>query len=105
MVYAAIFPVLGFQFYLYSFNLFRWRAIKRAAAEWRYFRSCCGREHEPRVGQIQEPATAPSSHRVTAPSVTFFDMLHTGAFTNVTTEDEQQACLAAGGGDAGYGTI
>ena len=74
-------------------------------AEWRCFCSCCRRENAPQGDQLREAATAPSSHHVTAPSVTFFDMLHTGAFTNVTTEDEQQACLAAGGGDAGYGTI
>ena len=43
LVNGAVLPVtqivfpLGFLFYLYSFNLFRWRAIKRAAAEWRCF--------------------------------------------------------------------
>ena len=111
LVEAAVLPVnqlilpLAFLFYLYSFNLFRWRAIKRAAAEWRCFRSCCGRENAPRVGQIQEAATAPSrSHRVTAPSVTFFDVPLTGAFTGVTAE-EQQALLSDGDGDKGYGGV
>ena len=110
LVKAAVLPVtqivfpLGFLFYLYSFNLFHWRTIKRAAAEWRCFRSCCGRENAPRVGQIQEAATAPCSHHVTAPSVTFFDVPHTGAFTDVTTE-EQQALLPDGDGDTGYGGV
>ena len=103
-IFHLIFP-LAFLFYFYSFNLFRWRAIKRAAAEWRCFRSCCERENAPRVGQLQEAATAPRSYRVTAPSATFFDVPHTGAFTDVTAEDKQQTCLAAGGGDAGYGTM
>ena len=41
VVSAAILPVtqliypFSFLFYLYSFNLFHWREIKRAAAEWR----------------------------------------------------------------------
>ena len=100
-----VFP-LRFLFYLYSFNLFHWRAIKRAAAEWRCFRSCCGRENAPRVGQIQEAATAPSSHRVTAPSVTFFDVPITGAFTDVTTDhEEQQTLLQNGGGGTEYGRV
>ena len=112
MVYAAILPVLqlifpiGFLFYLYSFNLFHWRAIKRAAAEWRCFHSCCGRENAPRVDQIQEAATAPCSHHVTAPSATFFDMPLTGAFTDVTTDhEEQQALLHNGGADTEYGSV
>ena len=96
-VNQLIFP-LGFLFYLHSFDLFRWRAIKRAAAEWRCFRSCCGRENAP-----QEDATAPGSHRVTSPSVTFFDEQH----SRVTTDgpNEQQALLPDGGGDRGHGTI
>jgi len=36
---------LAFLFYLYSCNLFCWRALKTAAAEWRCFHSCCGREN------------------------------------------------------------
>ena len=98
LMIAVLLPVTGlpfplaFLFYLYSFNLFRWRAIKRAAAEWRCLRSCCGRENVPRVGQIQEAATMPSSHRVTAPSVTFFAVPLTGEFTGVTAEDGQTLC-------------
>ena len=109
LVNAAVLPVtqivfpLAFLFYLYSFNLFRWRAIKRAAAEWRCFHSCCGRENEP--GQIQEPATVPSrSYRVTAASVTFFEVPFTGAFSNTATE-EQQALSPDGDGDTRYGTV
>ena len=97
-VFQLIFP-LGFLFYLYSYNLFRWRAIKRAAAEWRCFRSCCGREHAPR-----EAATAPSSRRVPAPSVTFFDVPHSRMTTDVPNE-EQIALLPNGGGGRGHGTI
>ena len=101
-VVQLIFPT-AFLFYLYSFTLFRWRAIKRAAAEWKCFRSCC---NAPRVGQIQEAATAPGSHHVTAPSVTFFDVPHTGAFTDLTTDrEEQQALLPDGDGDTGYGGV
>ena len=65
LVNAAVLPVtqivfpLGFLFYLYTFNLFHWRAIKRAASEWRCFRSCCERENVPRVDQTREAATAP----------------------------------------------
>ena len=106
VVSAAILPVsqlifpLGFLFYLYSFNLFRWRAIKRAAAEWRCFRSCCERENA-----LQEAATAPSrSHRVPAPSVTFFNEPHSRVTTDVRNE-EQQALLPDGGGGRGHGTI
>ena len=97
-VFQLIFP-LGFLFYLYSYNLFRWRAIKRAAAEWRCFRSCCGREHAPR-----EAATAPSSRCVPAPSVTFFDVPHSRMTTDVPNE-EQIALLPDGSGDRGHGTI
>ena len=111
LVSAAVLPVtqivlpLGFLFYLYSFNLFQWRAIKRAAAEWRCFRSCCGRENAPGADQIREPATVPSrSHRVTAPSVTFFDVPFTGAFSNTATE-EQQALSPDGDGDTRYGSV
>ena len=96
-VYQLIFP-LTFLFYLYSFNLFRWRAIKRAAAEWRCFRSCYGREN------MREAATAPGSHRVTAPSVTFFDVPHSRMTTDVTNE-EQIALVPDGGGDRGHGAI
>ena len=99
-VYQLIFP-LGFLFYLHSFNLCRWRGLKRAAAEWRCFRICCQRQNEPRV---HERATAPASHRVPQPSTTFFDTPYTGAFTDITTED-QQALLPDGGGDTGYGTV
>ena len=59
-VFAAVLPVfqlmftLSFLFYLYSFNLFRWRAIKRAAAEWGCFRSCCGRENVPRIARYKK---------------------------------------------------
>ena len=111
LVNAVLLPVtqivlpLGFLFYLYSFKLFHWRAIKRAAAEWRCFRSCCGRENAPGADQIREPATVPSrSHRVTAPSVTFFDVPFTGAFSNTATE-EQQALLPDGDGDTRYGSV
>ena len=106
VLYAVVLPVnqltfpLALLFYFYSFNLFRWRAIKRAAAEWRCFRSCCGRENAP-----QEAATAPGSHRVPAPSVTFFDVPHTGAFTDVTTDREEQQTLLAVSGDTGYGSV
>ena len=104
VVYPAMFPIiqlmfpLGFLFYLYSFHLFCWRAIKRAAAEWRCFHSCCGKENAP-----QEAATAPGSHCVTAPSVTFFD----GANSKISTDvpNEEQALLPDGGGDRGHGTI
>ena len=41
---------------------------------------------------------------MTAPSVTFFDVPHTGAFTDVTTE-EQQTLLPDSDGDTGYGSI
>ena len=99
-VNQLIFP-LGFLFYLHSFDLFRWRGLKRAGAEWRCFRICCRRQNEPRV---HERATAPSSHRVTQPSTTFFDPPYTGAFTDITTE-EQQILLPDGGGDTGYGTV
>ena len=111
LVNAAVLPViqmvfpLGFLFYLYSFNLCRWRAIKRAAAEWRCFRSCCGRENELRVDQIREAATAPRSHCVTAPSVTFFDIPLTGAFTDVTTEEQQALSPDGNGGGTGYGGV
>ena len=104
VVIAAIFPVfqlmfpLTFLFYLYSFNLFRWRAIRRAAAEWRCFRSCCGRENTP-----QEAATAPGSDRVTSPSETVFRVLHSRVTTDV--PNEEQALLPDGGGDRGHGTI
>ena len=97
-VFQLIFP-LGFLFYLYSFNLFRWRAIKRAAAEWRWFCSCCGGENAPR-----EAATAPHSHCVTAPSVTFFDVPHSRMTTDIPSQ-EQQVLLPDGGGDRGHGTI
>ena len=99
-VNQLIFP-LGFLFYLHSFDLFCWREIKRAAAEWRCFRICCRTQNEPRV---HEPATAPSSHHVPQPSTTFFDPPYTGAFTDVTTEG-QQALLPDGDGDTGYGTV
>ena len=79
-VSPLIYPVC-FLFYLYSCNLFRWRAIKRAAAEWRCFQSCCGRENA-----LQEAATAPHSHRVPAPSVTFFDVPHSTVSTDNTNE-------------------
>ena len=59
---------LGFLFYIYSFNLFHWRAIKRAMSEWRCFRSCCRRENAPQGDQLREATTAPRSHRMTAPS-------------------------------------
>ena len=49
--------------------LFHWRAVTRAAAEWRYFCSCCGKENVSRVPRIGEAATAPSSHPVVVPSV------------------------------------
>ena len=95
LMIAVLLPVTGlpfplaFLFYLYSFNLFHWRAIRRAAAEWRCFQSCCRREDVPRIDQIQEAATMPSSHRVTAPSVTFFAVPLTGEFTGVSTEEQQ----------------
>ena len=79
-VFQLIFPLI-FLFYLYSFNLCRWRAIKRAAAEWRCFRSCCERENAPR-----EAATAPGSHHVMVPSVTVFNEPH----SRVTTDNEEQ---------------
>ena len=110
LVSAAVLPVtqialaLGFLFYLYSFNLFRWRAIKRAAAEWRCFHSCCGRENAPGVDQIQEAATAPSSHHVMVPSVSIFNMPHSRITTDVPNE-EQQALVQDGDGDARYGTV
>ena len=85
-VFQLIFP-LTFLFYLYSFNLCRWRAIKRAAAEWRCFQSCCGRENEPGA----------------TPNVTFFDVPHSTVTTDV--PNEQQALLPDGGGDRGHGTI
>ena len=103
MVNAAILPAfqlifpLGFLFYLHSFNLFRWRAIRRAATEWRCFRSCCEREN------TREAATAPSSHHVPAPSVTFFDVPHSRMTTDV--PNEQQALLPDDGGDRGHGSI
>ena len=90
VVIAAILPVdqlifpLAFLYYLYSYNLFHWRAIKRAAAEWRYFRSCCERENSP-----QEAATAPGSHHVMVPSVTFFDVPHSRVTTDVTNDFHQ----------------
>ena len=108
-VFAAMLPVfqlmftLGFLFYLYSFNLFHWRAIRRAGAEWGCFRSCCERGDVPRVGQIQEAATAPGSHHVTAPTITFFNVLHSRVTTDV--PNEQQALLPDGGGDTGYSTV
>ena len=81
-VLQLMFP-LAFLLYLHSFNLFYRRAIKR---EWRCFHSCCKRENAP-----QEAATAPPSrsHHVTAPSITFFDVPLTGAFTDVTTDHEE----------------
>ena len=42
---------------------------------------------------------------MTAPSVTFFDVPLTGAFTDVTTDREEQQTLLAVGGDTGYGTV
>ena len=109
LVNGAVLPVtqivfpLAFLFYLYSFNLFRWRAIKRASAEWRCFRGCCEREDVLRVDQIQETATVPSrSHHVTAPSLTFFDVPHTGAFSNTATEEQQ---ALSPDGDTGYGSV
>ena len=101
-VFQLIFP-LTFVFYLYSFKLFRWRAIKRAAAEWRCFQSCCGRENVLGADQIREVATAPGSHHVTAPNVTFFDVPYSTVTTNV--PNEEQALLPDGGGDRGHGTI
>ena len=91
MVIVVVLPVsqlmypISFLFYLYSFNLFRWRAIKRAAAEWRCFRSCCGRENA-----LQEAATAPHSHRVPAPSVTFFDVPH----STISTDNPNEVVVA-----------
>ena len=79
-VSQLIYPV-SFLFCLYSCNLFRRRAIKRAAAEWRCFQSCCGKENAP-----QEAATTPCSHHVMVPSVTFFDVPH----STVTTDNEEQ---------------
>ena len=95
-VFQLISP-LAFLFFLYSFNLFRWRVIKRAAAGWRCFHSCCEREN------TQEAATAPSSHHVPAPSVTFFDVPHSRMTTDV--PNERQALLPDGGGDRGHSTI
>ena len=75
-------------------------------SDWRCFRSCCRRENAPQGDQLREAATAPSSHRVTAPSVTFFDVPHTGAFTDVTTDrEEQQTLLHNGGGGTEYGSV
>ena len=110
VVSAAILPVtqliypFSFLFYLYSFNLFHWRAIKRAAAEWRCFCSCCGRENALRVDQIPEAATAPSSHQVLVPSITVFYMPHSRITTDVPNE-EQQALVQDGDGDSQYGTV
>ena len=101
-VFQLIFP-LTFLFYLYSFNLCRWRTIKRAAAGWRHFQSCCGRENAPGADRMQEAATAPGSHHVTAPNVTFFDVPHSTLTTDVPTEE--QALLPNGGGDRGHSTI
>ena len=109
MVYAAMFPIIqliipiGFLFYLYSFNLFRWRAIKRAAVEWRCFHSCCGKEDVSRVPGVGEAATAPSSHCVAVPSVSFFIVPYTGAFTDVSVE-ERQTLLSDVSGDRGHGS-
>ena len=109
MVYAAMFPIiqlifpLAFLFYLYSFNLFCWRAIKRAAAEWRCFRSCCGKQNNSRVLGVGEAATAPSSHYVAVPSVTFFIVPYTGAFTDVSV-DERQTLLSDISGGRGHGS-
>ena len=108
IVYAAgppvsqlIFP-LGFLFYFYSLKMFHWEAVKKAAAEWRCFCSCCRRRNAPRLG---EDATAPSSHPVMEPSTTYFKVPPTGAFTDVATAEEQQTLLPDGGGDAGYGSV
>ena len=95
-LFQLMFP-FTFLFYLHSCNLFRWRAIKRAAAEWRCFRSCCGIEN------TREAATAPASDRVTPPSVTFFNVLHSRITTDV--PNEQQALLPDGGDERGHGTI
>ena len=103
VVYTAGLPVLqlifpiAFLFYLYSLNMFHWKVVKKAAAEWRCLHSCSGRENLP----DQEGATAPSSHPVIVPSISFFNVPHTGAFTNVTTE--RQTLVSDGGGGAGYG--
>ena len=104
VVYTAGLPVLqlifpiAFLFYLYSLNMFHWKVVKKAAAEWRCLHSCSGRGNLP----DQEGATAPSSHPVIVPSISFFIVLHTGAFTNVTTE--QQTLTSDGGGGLGYGS-
>ena len=125
VVYAAgpplsqlIFPV-GFLFYLYSLKMFRWEAVKKAAAEWRCFCSCCRRGTAPRLGgdataprlgedatapRLGEDATAPSSHPVIEPSTTYFKAPPTGAFTDTATE-EQQTLLPDGDGDTGYGSV
>ena len=103
LVYAAgppvsqlIFP-LGFLFYFYSLKMFRWEAVKKAAAEWKCF---C--RNAPR---LEEDATAPSSHPVMEPSTTYFKVPLTGAFTDVATAEEQQTLLPDGGGDVGYGSV
>ena len=96
-VTQLVFPI-GFLLYLYSFNLFRWRAIKRAAAEWRCFRSCCGKQNNSRVLEVGEAATAPSSHYVAVPSVSFFIVPYTGAFTDVSIDERQTLLSDVSGG-------
>ena len=46
---------------------------------------------------------APHSHRVPAPSVTFFDMPYSRVTTDVSSEE--QPLLPDGGGGRGHGTI
>ena len=95
-VLAAVFP-LGFLFYLYYFNLFHWRAIKRAAAEWRCFVAVV--EEKMHHEKLQLHPTL-----ITAPSVTFFDVPHSRMTTDIPSQ-EQQVLLPDGGGDRGHGTI
>ena len=62
---------------------------------WRCFCSCCERENA-----LQEAATAPGSHHVMVPSVTFFDVPH-----STMTNNEEQIALLPDGGGRGHGSI
>lgn len=68
-VYQLIFP-LGFLFYLHSFNLFRWRELKRAVAEWRYaFKSAVEDRMNQEYMNLQLPLALITCHNQVQPSL------------------------------------
>ena len=110
-----IFPI-GFMVYLYSLKTFQWDAIKRAAVEWKACCSCskcCKRRssrsymHCSMDSSSNEYTTAPISNRISVPSSSFFHVPHTGNFTSISEQSDQnlptQPLLSHSGN--GYGSM